>query len=281
MSNSLEFGALTFATSSDYLRMAYALGLSLKYHGIPLTVGVEPSMLEAASSRYGHVLNVVSIVNPPTKCSYYYEAEAIELSPYKWTLKLDADVLFPSVWIPQIEMIRYYFETLRYSVLTGLPYTYRDTLVTPDLNVYRPNYRENHMPIIYSTMCVFDKSKTAYDYFELIRRSLDNWDLHQYRMLAGTRPQMGATDEAYSLAARDLDLHIPAMNSLSFVHLRSRLNFEDRAVSESWHEAVPAWITGRGAIVIDGVRQYRPVHYHSKTLVGAAEVRSLERMVGL
>jgi hypothetical protein len=223
-----ERGYLTFAQNgdTDYLRMAYALALSLKAtqgETIPhLSVVITPGM--NVPDKYRAVFDEVIDVpwlDEARESSWKLENEwkAYHATPYKETVKLDADMLF-------LSDVSHWWSTFESDLFACTQVeTYRGQLATSDF--YRKTFTANQLPNVYSAFTFFRYSDMAQEFFELCEIIFHNWQkfFHEY-LEPDTRPKVVSTDVVFALAMKLLDLSETCTSSYlpapRFVHMRSR-----------------------------------------------------------
>ena len=93
-------GFLTFAIVEpdgvDYLRLAYLQALNVKATQTNAKYAVITNVVEESiPEKYKEVFDyIIHIVRQPDKSAFFYEPFAFDYTPFKETIKLEADLLF-------------------------------------------------------------------------------------------------------------------------------------------------------------------------------------------
>ena len=281
-----ERGFLTFAQQgdTDYLRLAYALALSLKAsqrkHG-HLSVVVTPGT--AVPDRYRAVFDEVIDVpwlDEARHSAWKLENEwkAYHITPYRETVKLDADMLFPTDVTEWWDLL-----ALNDIAACTRAHTFRGEAITDDR--FRKTFTANRLPNIYTAFLFFRHSDLAEELFKTAEIIFHNWEKFFYEFLDETRPNHVSTDVVFALALRLMDAADDATLSLDwprFVHLKSELQgWSDHEVGAAWSRHVPMEMTDDGVLTVGRHRQTMPVHYHDKLAMTDRIIAALERRVGV
>jgi len=263
-------GFLTFAQNAkdDYLRMAYALALSLKatqtepYLAVAVTPGTE------VPDHYRQVFDMVIDIpwlDEAKESGWKLENEwkAYHITPYVETIKLDADMLFTTDiadWWPLLGM--------RDVWGCDMVETYRGEVASSDF--YRQCFTANQLPNLYSSFLYFKISDFAQEFFELSEMIFHDWERFFAEFLEPvTRPSYVSTDVAYALAAKILGDCVHPSLVPRFVHMKSRLQHWPDLIAEDedWMRHAPVTLTDDLILKIGRYRQYLPVHYHLKSFL--------------
>jgi hypothetical protein len=262
-------GFFTFAQNGthDYLRMAYALALSLKatQHKVPfLTVGVTPGMI--VPERYKWAFDEIIEIpwgDAASKSAWKLENEwkAYHMTPYVETIKLDCDMLFlqnVDEWWSMLEQQDVWATT------TAL--TYRNHRVTNDF--YRKTFTANKLPNIYTAFMYFKYSDMAEKLFEMVELIYQNWPLFVRDYMEEPRPKEVSTDVAFALAMKLLNIEDECTNKMrefpNFTHMKSQLQDWGPNVPEDWISSIGVYFTDQLELKIGKFRQLAPLHYHIK-----------------
>jgi len=283
-------GFLTFAQQSDgrdYLRMAYALALSLKATQrdvSALSVVVTPGTV--VPYRYRAVFD--DVIDIPwmdeaqnAEWKLQNEWKAYHCTPYRETVKLDADMLFTSDIGPWWDIM-----AAQDVMMCANARTINDTPIPPtSKNPYRACFAANDLADVYSGFMYFRMSDVAQEFFVMAEAIFHNWQRFFETFLeAQTRPQEVSTDVVYALAlkvlARD-DCTSDGLSAPAFVHLKSRLQDWPGSVPEQWSDIVPAHVTPDCSVKVAHVKQHLPLHYHDKRFLTDAVIAAYEKHLGI
>ena len=218
----MKFGYLLVVSEHpeiDYLKLAYALALSIKntqrpgYDQVALVIDDRKKLKNLKSSW---VFNHVIEWNQET----FWDGRSWmdKLTPFENTVCLDVDMLFTRDYSHWID---YFIDNCELYV-ANKSYTYRGELVIDDF--YRRAFTKNQLPNLYSFYTFFKKdSELAKDFFELGRHIIKNPTEFSNNFLTDLKPKVVGTDEAFALAAKILDISDHIAYDLDFpriVHMK-------------------------------------------------------------
>lgn len=282
--NSRQRGFFTFAQNSgdiDYVRMAYALAMSLKVSQttVPyLTIGVTPGTVIPNKWAWAFD-NVIEIPwgDAASKSSWKLENEwkAIHMSPYTETIKLDCDMLFfndISLWWDMMSMEDFY--------ICNRVVDYRSATVTSDY--YRKAFTANALPNVYTAMMYFKKTAESHELFRLAADLFRDWDAMSTECLVyRDRPLAPSTDVVFALALKLLDIdQVWYTENMfpTFTHMKSGLQgWGTGTVDEDWQKHARAFVTDSLACKIGNHAQSFPLHYHLKNFITDEMISQYER----
>lgn len=259
-------GGITFAFGYQYQRMAYALALTLKRYGIPLTVVVPDGDTEGPRV-YEKLENEVNVV--PLKGyfgKFEYEALAYDLSPYEVTLKFDADVIVPSdayllELVPLIET---------FGLVSGAACDLTGTRNTA--TIYRRIESKFELPTVYSALFGFKKGELAHSFFEKVKWLFATW----YSLPKFAQVMPPTTDSLYSIAWKAIAKGNPK-EGLPFLHMKPGI--AGSHVPYDWVNHVPYVLDDNGGLRVNSHRIRIPFHYFDKAFMSDAVLERLESYV--
>jgi hypothetical protein len=274
----MNFGYLIFVSSSekcDYLKMAYALALSIKntqkggYNNIALVTD-DPEQVEKLKSTW--VFDHIIKWNQET--FWNGRSWMDKLTPFDITVCLDADMIFLDDCSHWIDSLRKNFELF----LPSKCYNYRNQVVTSDY--YRKTFTKNSLPNLYSFFTFFKKDSIYVDeFFNLGRYIIKNPKEFSNYFLSNSIPLVLGTDEALSLSSKILgiDTYITAdLDYPKIVHLKPELQnwpWSSKAVTDH----VGFYVSLDGNLKIGNNQQDGIVHYVEKQLMTEEIISILER----
>ena len=268
-------------SDSDYIRMAYALCLSIKntqseVNSFAIAVEEGEEIPDYMLSVFDHVVTIPwtdhasgSEWKIENKWKYYY------MTPFEETVILDADMIF-------IDDISYWWDIMSVNDMwfsTNVK-TYKGETVTDDR--YRKTFTSNELPNIYTAFAYFKKSNATSELFTLVEQIFNNWESFFYEFLDDTRPTHLSGDVAYALAIKILgiahEVSCPNSTHLStFVHMKSMIQKVDiKYLEEDWTISIPTYMDNKGNIKIGNFKQSDPLHYHIKTWLTDEMINKLE-----
>ena len=276
----MTFGYLIVVSkndSVDYLKLAYALALSIKNtqrKGFDKVALVTDNIEAVEKLKSPWVFNNVIEWNQET----FWDGRSWmdKLSPWEHTICLDADMLFFRDYSHWVE----YFIENSELYIPNKSYTYRGETVK-DLH-YRKTFEHNNLPNLYSFYTFFKKdSKLAEEFFSLGRYILKNPNEFKNLFLENYLPKVVGTDEAFSLAAKILDIQDDISYDLEFpkvVHLKPMIqNWPWPADTVSDH--VGFYFDLQGKLKIGNYQQQDIVHYNEKNYVTNEVISILEEIL--
>ena len=230
----------------DYVRCAAMLVQSLKtQHPDARVCLITDQPVEDSVFDYVHLLPSVS------DNAYANDAAVFNLTPFRETIKLEADMLIASP-------ISHWWNLFRHRDLvisTGCR-NWRGDVST--VRQYRQVFDQNHLPDVYNAVTYWRLSKTAKEFFDLTRDIFANWE--HVRTLIKFAPVVADTDLVYALAAQIIGEHrvtMPFVTYPQIVHMKPHhAGTTDRWTNELTWEHDP--------LRINTVAQWGAFHYHIK-----------------
>lgn len=295
------------STSGDYLRMAYALALSLKVSQSTvsnLTVCVSPGM--DVPDKYAAVFDKV-IKMPVGYCAgesdwkIHNKWKVYHLTPYDESVLLDADMIFPAD-------VSCWWNTLhdKHVWACNTPRTFRGEPIHQ--SAYRGDFTRNSLPNVYTAFLYFKQSEFAHEYFNMVRDVYMNWhvleDYYNHRRMEDgivelmnsvkhpdrfvwshffqAFPSHISGDLTFSIAMKIMgsidqftDIGVPFP---SFVHMKSKdQGFEHiENMEENWNLFLQSDIMKDGTLLVGNYVQRLPFHYHRKEFLTDVIIERLE-----
>jgi len=275
----MTFGYLIVISKNDtvdYLKLAYALALSIKNtqrEGFDKVALITDDVQSVKKLKSPWVFDRVIKWDQET----YWDGRSWmdKLSPWDHTVCLDADMLFFRDYSHWVE---YFIENSELYV-PNKSYTYRGEVVTD--NYYRKTFVHNNLPNLYSFYTFFKKdSEIAEEFFSLGRYILKNPIEFKNEFLGNYRPKVVGTDEAFALAAKILDIDNDISYDLGFpkiVHLKPMIqNWPWPADTVSDH--VGLYFDLRAKLKIGNYQQQDILHYNEKDFVTDEVISILEEI---
>jgi len=265
-------GYLILAQNSegnDYIRMAYALALSIKntqkkVNKVCLVTDVDQ---ENIPEKYREVFdNIVPIPwidhasgsnwKIENKWKYYH------MTPYDETVVLDADMIFPAD-------ISHWWDILSQKEIwiTDKPRTFRGDIITS--TKYRETFVSNQLPNVYTAFMYFKKTQKVFEIFRMVEFIFQNWERFYYDYMDETRPKFLSGDVAYALAIKILGEEEECFgkneNCPTFVHMKSYVQgINEKLLTEDWTKHIPTYFHDDGTFKIGNYMQTLPFHYYIK-----------------
>ena len=277
-------GYLVIAQNSgdlDYIRMAYALCLSIKntqsvVNEFAIAVEEGTAIPDHYAEVFDHVITIPWMDHAKhegwkihNKWKYFY------MTPFDETVVLDTDMIFTadiSYWWDALLSKDFWFTTnVR---------TYKNEIINDD--TYRKTFTSNKLPNVYTAFMYFRKSTLAAEIFKMTEIIFNNWEKFYYEFLDENRPKHLSGDVAFSLAVKILGVEhectSTAMTELpTFVHMKSYLqNIPRSHISDDWTNNIPCYFNNNGELKVGNFKQIVPFHYHIKSWLTDDVVNKLE-----
>ena len=245
-----EQGYVIVAVNSstvDYVCCAKRLALSLlKFHPAAQICLITDQQLH--DPVFSHVQIIPEVLPNPYANDYY----AFKLSPFRETIKLEADMLIAS-------SIDHWWTMLQHRdvvISTGCR-DWKDQVSTA--RNYRQVFDDNSLPDVYNAITYWRLSQTAKDFFELVRGIFANWA--EFRQLIKFAPSVPDTDLVYAMAAEIVGREhctMPFATYPQIVHMKRHVA---HTRTEKWtHELT--W--EQNPLRVNTVAQWGAFHYNLK-----------------
>lgn len=143
--------------------------------------------------------------------------QVFHASPYRQTIKLEADMLAAS----PIDHWWTLFEKRDVVISQGA----RDFYDSPATSrFYRKVFDINYLPDVYNAITYWRVSRTAQEFFQLVRVIFDNWD--EYKRVLKFADDLPSTDLVYAMAAQIIgpeQVTLPAGIGPTIVHMKQHI----------------------------------------------------------
>jgi hypothetical protein len=260
-------GFITFAQNTDtvdYLELAYLQALNVKAtqknnrYAVIVDAATREKVNERHCNTFDYIIDLPTDNNSPTSnWRLANEYQVFRLTPFKETIKLEADLLFTRSidhWWTAFRLRNVCMSTLGKNYLS----------VESTVRKYRELLDSNNLPDVYNGLMYFRYSREAHNFFAAAQMVWTHWPTIKSQLRNCTE-ETPSTDVMYALAAVMVgadECTMPSMDFLNFVHMKS--GFNGWSDSQSWLDTVIAERDG-DIIRINNINQYHPVHYHDKT----------------
>lgn len=275
----MTFGYLLIISehvSRDYLKMAYALALSIKNTQKP---GFDKVAL--VTNNVGRVKKLKSpwvfdeVIHWDKETYWDGRSWMDKLSPWDATVCLDVDMLFLrdcSHWAE-------YFIKNSELYVANKSYTISDKIVTKDF--YRQTFTKNKLPNLYSFYTYFKKdSELADEFFTLGRYVIKNHLEFKNTFLSEFIPNEVGTDEAFALSAKILDIQDQISYPLEFpkvVHMKPMVQDWPWPANKVTDHA-GFYLNNKGQLKIGNQQQHSVIHYVEKDIMTDELISTLEKI---
>lgn len=245
-----EQGFVIVAQGEQYLRCACRLADSVRrWHSGARICLITDVPTDSAGFDHVRFLNQPNYDN-----AWANDWQVVSLTPFRETIKLEADMLIVS----EIDHWWYQFRHRDVVVSTGC----RDWQDRPgDSRRYRRVFDINHLPDVYNAITYWRRSRTAQEFFDLVRNIFQHWS--QFRTLIQSAEDVPSTDLVYALAAEILGrdrVTMPWATYPCIVHMKQHMA---KSQHGPWDQEM-VWEYHDGRLRVNTVTQWGAFHYHSK-----------------
>jgi hypothetical protein len=185
---------------------------------------------------------------------YANDWQVFYASPYRQTIKLEADMIAAS----PVDHWWSLFEHRDVVVSTGC----RNIYDQPGKSRrYRQIFDHNNLPDIYNAITYWRVSKTAQEFFSLIKTIFEQW--YNYKKFLRLPDEIPSTDLVYAIAAQIMGVEnvtLPATLGPNIVHMKKEIV---PTVTQDWSTELIYENTHPG-LRLQTVAQSGFVHYHVK-----------------
>ncbi len=261
----MDKGYFIFAQGKDYIRNAYALALSIKntqkINSVCVAIAPDDKIPNAYKEVFDHI---VTVKNVGLAYPMQNEWQIWDLTPYKETIHVEADMLFTT-------NIDWWWKELQQHemIFTSHVKDYRGNVATS--NFYRRHFDKQNLPKLYNGFYYFRYSETAHSFFKKAKEVSARYKHYANHFFAGTwYPETPTTDEIFGMTAYLLDLDQKVYNSSYtlpyFTHMKVKLQDWKQIEApdtEDWMRYLPCKLSKHG-LNIGGFIQHGPFHYQNK-----------------
>ena len=175
-------------------------------------------------------------------------------SPYRQTVKLEADMLCASPFDHWWTL----FEKQDVVISQGARNFYDQTATSRH---YRKVFDSNNLPDVYNAITYWRVSKTAQEFFQLVRSIFEHWN--DYRTLLKFADELPSTDLVYAMAANIMGketVTLPVAHGPQIVHMKQHMI---NTHTNRWTQEL-VWEHTDPGLRINTVAQWGMVHYYVK-----------------
>ena len=257
----MDRGFVWFAqnnSTTDYIELSRLLASSIKKHNKHNQVCI----ITDKAVEYKEFDKVVILKNDYSKEQEWKmnnEWQVFNLTPFKHTIKLEADMLFTTKtdwwwnYLYQYDMIFSYHCRC-----------YKDTTITR--TPYRRLFERNNLPDVYNGLTYFRKSRPAQLFYNLCKDIMLSWPAIRNKFLINCHDEQPTTDIVYALALKIQDPLCEKQVKyewFNFMHNKNAVNGLTQAYTNDQY-LYPTQIDEK--IYVGGYRQSRIFHYYNKLL---------------
>lgn len=197
----------------DYVECARALAKSMLTHHPNARICLLTNDKHAADSTlfaYTHIVEDINTINP-----YANDWLVFHYTPFRQTIKLEADMLVAS----PVDHWWSLFEHKDVVISKGCKDFYGNPVTS---RKYRKLFDANNLPDVYNAVTYWRLSKTAQDFFNLVREIFTNWE--SFKILLKFPEEVPSTDVVYAIAAQIIGVEqvtLPQDFGPQIVHMKA------------------------------------------------------------
>jgi hypothetical protein len=261
--------------SCDYIRMAYALALSIKktqsaVNAVSLITNT--SVDDKYRSVFDKIIPVPWSQDDTTRFKVNDRWKIYHATPYEETVVLDCDMLVFD------DLSRYWEVFSKYDIYyTNKVKDYRGNYVTSDF--YRKAFTANNLPNLYSALHYFKKRDTAKEFYNWVELITNNWELFYGKFVSEHYPGEPSMDVTAALAAKILGIENmvtgSANDSVTFTHMKPMIQ-DWRNPTENWLDGVGVYFNKTCQMKIGNFQQQGIFHYVEKDFLTDRIIQKLE-----
>jgi hypothetical protein len=234
--------------TTDYVACAVRLAESLKAFHPDISV-----CLITDSEHTDPVFDHVRVMPAVDRTNVWAnDWQVVKLTPYRETVKLEADMLVAS----DIDHWWTVFRNRDVVVSTGCR-DWKDNI--SNSRHYRRVFDENNLPDVYNAITYWRRSQTATEFFRLVRNIFENWP--QFKKLLKFPDDVPSTDLVYAMAAQIIGPELctlPVEFSPNIVHMKQHIAGTH---TSKWTQEL---VWEKDPLRINTVAQWGMFHYHDK-----------------
>jgi hypothetical protein len=260
----------------DYIRMAYALALSIdlsQQTKTPVTLITNDVVPERYAKVFDKIIEIPwGDASETSRFKVENRWKIYHASPYDETIVMDADVLV-------LDDLSNYWNTFKnYDVYyTSKVIDYRKNLVTSDY--YRKAFTSNNLPNLYSGLHYFKKSDFAKEFYSWVELVTNNWELFYGKFVSKHYPSRASMDVTAALVAKILDCEHKISNykfdPVTFVHMKPHAQGW-KSPLDSWLKSVGVYFNKDCKLKIGNFNQSGVFHYTENEFMSDDIINKLE-----
>jgi hypothetical protein len=233
--------------SIDYLGCAIQLARSIRRWHSDANIAVI-TVKRCSDPVFDHVIPLPN----GDQGGYANDWQCFAASPYRQTIKLEADMVIAS----PIDHWWTMFEHRDLVISTGA----RDFYDQPATSrYYRKVFDANHLPDVYNAITYWRVSQTAQEFFRLVHNIFENWTL--YRVLLKFPDDVPSTDLVYAMAAQIMGPELVTMPFASYPRIVHMKRHMVATHTPNWTQEL---VWENNPLRFNTVAQWGAVHYHVK-----------------
>ena len=231
----------------DYLGCAIQLARSIRWWHPAANISVI-TVKRCADPVFDHVIPLPY----GDQGGFANDWQCFAASPYRQTIKLEADMVIAS-------SIDHWWDMVQHRdvvISTGARDFYDQSAYS---RFYRKTFDANNLPDVYNAITYWRVSRTAQDFFKLVRDIFENWN--QYRTLLKFPDDVPSTDLVYAMVAQILGPELVTMPFASYPRIVHMKRHMIPIQTPNWTQEL---VWEYNPLRFNTVAQWGAVHYHVK-----------------
>ena len=232
----------------DYVACAIQLARSIRQFHPDAKIALLTDLTDKSDAFDYHV----NFTHPLSDNPYANDWQVFGASPFRQTIKLEADMIIAS-------KIDHWWTMLEHRdvvISTGA----RDFYDQPATSrFYRKVFDTNNLPDVYNAITYWRLSSTAQEFFQLVRRIFEHWA--EYKTLLKFPDEVPSTDLVYAMAAQIMSPELVTMPFATYPRIVHMKRHMIPIQSQDWTQEL-TWESN--PLRINTVAQWGAVHYHVK-----------------
>jgi hypothetical protein len=233
--------------SIDYLSCAQQLARSIRQWHSDANIAVI-TVKRCSDPVFDHVIPLPN----GDQGGFANDWQCFAASPYRQTIKLEADMVIASP-------IDHWWTMLQHRDLvisTGARDFYDQPAVS---RYYRKVFDANHLPNVYNAITYWRVSRTAQEFFQLVRNIFENWT--EYKTVLKFPDDEPTTDLVYAIAAQIIGPELITMPFASYPQIVHMKRHMIATHTSNWTQEL---VWENNPLRFNTVAQWGAVHYHQK-----------------
>ena len=233
----------------DYQDCARTLAKTIRYWDPTAKICLVTDSADSTDPLYDHHRQLAPAENP-----YANDAQLFRLTPFRETIKLEADMLI-------VSPIDHWWTQFRHRdvvVSTGCR-DWKNNISTA--RHYRRVFDVNNLPDVYNAITYWRRSETAKEFFGWVTQIFANWS--EFKKLLKFADEVPSTDLVYAMAAEIMGperVTMPFSTYPKIVHMKRHIAGTN---TEAWLNEL-VWEYQDWRLRIQTVPQTGAFHYHVK-----------------
>lgn len=232
----------------DYVACAIQLARSIRKFHPDAKIALLTDSTDKSDAFDYHV----AFAHPLSDNPYANDWQGFGASPFRQTIKLEADMVVAS----EIDHWWTMLEHRDVVISTGA----RDFYDQPATSrFYRKIFDSNNLPDVYNAITYWRLSETAQQFFQLVHSIFEHWA--EYKTLLKFPDEIPSTDLVYAMAAQIIGPELVTMPFATYPQIVHMKRHMIPTHSEDWTQEL-TW--EYNPLRINTVAQWGAVHYHVK-----------------